>query len=159
MNNDNHKKQRKTKKQRRKALRLPTFPSDKVESMPEMQLTGQTCTRPRIRADTGSWKIQRRHLPAAIDHSKAHSASGPDGLPYAFWKSIPEVANTVLWNITRSLAEGNSTELQDEAYRYESYTFNGSIWACLPTTPSQHTKRRPPSIRAVEYETTGSKQH
>ena len=105
----------------------------------EMKLTGQTGTRPCICAGTGDWKIQRRHLRHAIEHGKAHSAPGPDGLPYAFWKSVPDLADEVLWDITVALAADNSTEMQDAAYRFESYTLNGSILACLPKTPNQRS--------------------
>ena len=102
-----------------------------------MELTGQTGTRPCICADTGDWKIQRRHLRRAIEHGKVHSAPGPGGLLCAFWKSIPDLADEVLWDITVALAAEDSTELQDKAYGQESYTFNGSLLACLPKTPSQ----------------------
>ena len=128
------------KRLHRKVLRTPTFPKNSKEEMPPMTLTGQTSTRPRINASTGSWKLQKRHLRNAIEHGKIHSARGPDGLPYAFWKSIPDLAEEVLWDTLTTLAREDSTTLQDEAYASEPYTFNGSLLACLPKTPSQVAK-------------------
>ena len=123
----------------RRPQKLPTFPKDTQAEAPEMELKGQTGFKPEIFATTGDWKIQRRHLRNAIEHGKTHSAPGPDGLPYAFWKSIPDLADKVLWDVTKALAAENSMELQDRAYQRESYTFNGSLLACLPKTPSQQT--------------------
>ena len=108
------------KRMHRKVLKMLTFPKDSKEEPPPMKLTGQTCSRPRIEASTGSWKLQKRHLRDAIEHGKIHSAPGPDGLPYAFWKSIPDLAEEVLGDTLTTLARDDS-----EAYANESYTLNG----------------------------------
>ena len=97
-----------------------------------------SATLPR---DSASWQIRRSDIRRAIRLSGS-SAPGPDGLPYAVWRRLGPLAETVLHEAAASLSTSGASAEMTAAYADEEFAtgmghgFNHGLLVMTPKAPA-----------------------
>lgn len=79
-----------------------------------------------------AWKLRRRDVARAVKLS-GRSSPGPDGIPYAAWRSLGPNGVDALWSALRELGQENGIEQLEAAYHDSAgCDFNMGLLACIP---------------------------
>ena len=73
-----------------------------------------------------SWAFLESHVSDAIKYA-THSAPGPDGIPYAAFKSTLELSTSILYNVGMAMLAGVAPP--------DHSNFNSALLVCLPKKP------------------------
>lgn len=89
----------------------------------------------RLHVPAHKWHVRRKDIAQAINMS-GNSAAGPDGIPYAAWRAMGDVAIEVLTTAMDALQRESAEDVVQQAYGDEdSCSFNHSLICCIPKKP------------------------
>ena len=90
-------------------------------------------------SEAWKWRVRRRDVEQAI-RTAGDTSPGPEGIPFATWRSIKGLGVSVLLGVARQLEHEDAPEALRQAYADESeigtHGYNLGTLVCLPKAPT-----------------------
>ena len=95
--------------------------------------------RQAVPSEAWKWRVRRCDVEQAI-RAAGDTSPGPDGIPFAAWRSIKGLGVSILLGVARQLEREDAPEALQQAYADESeigtHGYNLGTLVCLPKAPT-----------------------